>query len=58
MLTAGIVLGIMVIPFIAAVAREVFNAVPAPLRESASLSGSTRWEVLSRRNPARTRARR
>lgn len=48
MLTAGIVLGIMVIPFIAAVAREVFNAVPAPLRESAVALGSTRWEILSR----------
>ena len=46
MLTAGIVLGIMVIPFIAAVAREVFSAVPAPLRESAVALGSTRWEVL------------
>lgn len=46
MLTAGIVLGIMVIPFIAAVAREVFGAVPAPLRESAVALGSTRWEVL------------
>jgi phosphate transport system permease protein len=48
MLTAGIVLGIMVIPFIAAVAREVFSAVPAPLRESAVALGSTRWEILSR----------
>ena len=48
MLTAGIVLGIMVIPFIAAVAREVFNAVPAPLRESAVALGSTRWEILSK----------
>jgi phosphate transport system permease protein len=48
MLTAGIVLGIMVIPFIAAVARDVFNAVPAPLKESAVALGSTRWEVLSR----------
>jgi phosphate transport system permease protein len=46
MLTAGIVLGIMVIPFIASVAREVFSAVPAPLRESAVALGSTRWEVL------------
>jgi phosphate transport system permease protein len=46
MLTAGIVLGIMVIPFIAAVAREVFRAVPAPLRESAVALGSTRWEIL------------
>jgi len=48
MLTAGIVLGIMVIPFIAAVSREVFSAVPAPLRESAVALGSTRWEILSR----------
>jgi phosphate transport system permease protein len=48
MLTAGIVLGIMAIPFIAAVARDVFNAVPPPLRESAVALGSTRWEVLSR----------
>ena len=48
MLTAGIVLGIMVIPFIAAVARDVFNAVPPPLKESAVALGSTRWEVLSR----------
>lgn len=47
-LTAGIVLGIMVIPFIASVAREVFSAVPAPLRESAVALGSTRWEILSR----------
>jgi phosphate transport system permease protein len=38
----------MVIPFIAAVAREVFIAVPAPLRESAVALGSTRWEILSR----------
>jgi phosphate transport system permease protein len=48
MLTAGIVLGIMVIPFIASVAREVFSAVPPPLRESAVALGSTRWEILSR----------
>jgi phosphate transport system permease protein len=48
MLTAGIVLGIMVIPFVASVAREVFSAVPAPLKESAVALGSTRWEILSR----------
>jgi phosphate transport system permease protein len=46
MLTAGIVLGVMVIPFIAAVARDVFGAVPAALRESAVALGATRWEVL------------
>jgi len=48
MLTAGIVLRIMVIPFISSVAREVFSAVPAALRESAVALGSTRWEILSR----------
>jgi phosphate transport system permease protein len=48
MLTAGIVLGIMILPFIAAVARDVFAAVPAPLKESAVALGSTRWEVLTR----------
>jgi phosphate transport system permease protein len=48
MLTAGIVLGIMVIPFISSVAREVFGAVPTALKESAVALGSTRWEILSR----------
>ena len=48
MLTAGIVLGVMVIPFIASVAREVFSAVPPALKESAVALGSTRWEILSR----------
>jgi phosphate transport system permease protein len=47
MLTAGIVLGIMVIPFISSVAREVFGAVPPALRESAVALGATRWEILS-----------
>jgi phosphate transport system permease protein len=48
MLTAGIVLGIMVIPFIAAVARDVFAEVPPPLKEAAVALGSTRWEVLTK----------
>jgi phosphate transport system permease protein len=48
MLTAGIVLGIMIIPFIAAVTRDVFAEVPAPLKEAAVALGSTRWEILSR----------
>jgi phosphate transport system permease protein len=48
MLTAGIVLGIMVIPFIASVSRDVFNAVPTALKESAVALGSTRWEILCR----------
>jgi phosphate transport system permease protein len=46
MLTAGIVLAIMVIPFIASVMREVFLTVPGRLKESAYALGSTRWEVV------------
>jgi len=46
MLTAGIVLAIMVIPFISSVMREVFNTVPAPLKESAYAVGNTTWEVV------------
>jgi phosphate transport system permease protein len=45
MLTAGIVLGIMVIPFIAAIMRDVFMITPAALKESAYALGSTTWEV-------------
>ena len=45
MLTAGIVLSIMVIPFISSVMREVFLTVPARLKESAYALGSTKWEV-------------
>jgi phosphate transport system permease protein len=48
MLTASIVLGIMIIPFISTVARDVFNAVPTSLKEAAIALGSTRWEILSR----------
>jgi phosphate transport system permease protein len=46
MLTAGIVLGIMVIPFISSVMREVFITVPAQLKESAYAVGNTTWEVV------------
>ncbi len=45
-LTAGIILAIMVIPFIAAVIRDVFEVVPAVLKESAYAVGSTTWEVV------------
>ena len=48
LLTASVVLGIMIIPFISAVARDVFNAVPPSLKEAAVALGSTRWEILSR----------
>jgi len=46
MLTAGLVLAIMIIPFIASVMREVFLTVPGRLKESAYALGSTRWEVV------------
>ncbi len=46
MLTAGIILGIMVIPFISSVMRDVFSLVPGQLREAAFGLGATRWEVI------------
>ncbi len=46
MLTAGIVLAIMVIPFISSVMRDVFLTVPTRLKESAYALGSTTWEVV------------
>ena len=48
MLTAGIILSIMVIPFIAAVMRDVFELVPPMLKESAYGLGGTTWEVVWR----------
>ena len=45
MLSAGVVLAVMVIPFISSVMREVFLTVPARLKESAYALGSTTWEV-------------
>lgn len=47
-LTAGVVLALMVIPFIAAVMRDMFESVPSMLRESAYGLGCTTWEVLYR----------
>jgi phosphate transport system permease protein len=44
--TAGIILSVMVIPFIASVMRDVFEVVPAVLKESAYGLGSTTWEVV------------
>lgn len=45
-LTAGVVLAIMVIPFISAVSRDVFETVPDVLKESAYGLGATTWEVI------------
>ena len=44
--TAGLILAIMVIPFIASVMRDVFEVVPPMLKESAYGLGGTTWEVV------------
>ena len=46
MLSAGIILSVMVIPFISAVMRDVFEVVPPVLKESAYGIGCTTWEVV------------
>ncbi|MDQ2962449.1 MAG: phosphate ABC transporter permease subunit PstC [Pseudomonadota bacterium] len=46
MLSAGFILSIMVIPFIASVMRDVFEVVPPVLKESAYAIGCTTWEVV------------
>ncbi len=46
MLTAGVVLGIMIVPIITAIAREVLVAVPPELRAAAYAMGATRWEAI------------
>ncbi|HTJ96058.1 MAG TPA: phosphate ABC transporter permease PstC [Rhodocyclaceae bacterium] len=45
-LSAGIILAVMIIPFIASVMRDVFEVTPAMLKESAYGVGSTTWEVV------------
>jgi phosphate transport system permease protein len=45
-LSAGIILAIMIIPFIASVMRDVFEVTPPMLKESAYGLGSTTWEVV------------
>ncbi len=47
-LPAGIILAIMIIPFIASVMRDVFEVTPTLLKESAYGLGSTTWEVVYR----------
>jgi phosphate transport system permease protein len=46
LLTAGIILAIMVLPFITSITRDVFQTVPTLLRESAYGMGMTTWEVV------------
>jgi phosphate transport system permease protein len=46
MLAAGLILAIMILPYISAVAREVLLAVPRSQREAALALGATRWEMI------------
>lgn len=46
LLAAGIVLAIMILPYIASVLREVLSAVPQAQREAALALGATRWEMI------------
>jgi phosphate transport system permease protein len=46
MLTAGLILAIMVLPFVTSISRDVFEAVPAVLKEAAYGVGCTTWEVV------------
>jgi phosphate transport system permease protein len=46
MLAAGVILAIMVLPYISAVTREVLMAVPRSQREAALALGATRWEMI------------
>jgi phosphate transport system permease protein len=47
MLGAGLILAIMVLPFISAVSREVLMAVPRSQREAALALGATKWEMIA-----------
>jgi phosphate transport system permease protein len=46
--TAGLILAIMVLPFITAISRDVFTTVPPVLKEAAYGTGCTTWEVVRR----------
>src|SRR6266571_4063195 len=46
MLSAGLILAVMVIPFTSSVAREILKNVPSTQREAAYALGATRWEAI------------
>ncbi len=46
MLTGGIILAVMILPFIAAVSRDVLSAVPQTQREASLALGATKWETI------------
>jgi phosphate transport system permease protein len=47
MLAAGVILAIMIIPFITAVSRDILSAIPKAQREASYGLGSTKWEAIS-----------
>jgi phosphate transport system permease protein len=46
MLTAGLILAVMILPFISSISRDVFESVPPVLKEAAYGIGCTTWEVV------------
>jgi phosphate transport system permease protein len=48
MLTSGLILAVMVLPFVTSISRDVFDAVPPVLKEAAYGIGCTTWEVVRR----------
>ncbi|UPT72753.1 MAG: ABC transporter permease subunit [Elusimicrobiota bacterium] len=46
MLTAGLILAFMILPYITTITREVLLTVPRPLKEAMYGLGATRWEVV------------
>src|SRR6185437_13633460 len=47
MLAAGLILAVMILPYISSVSREVLLAVPRSQREAALALGATRWETIA-----------
>lgn len=48
MLTAGVILAIMILPFITAVSRDILKAIPKAQREASYGLGGTKWETISK----------
>ena len=48
MLTAGIILAIMILPYITSISREVLMSVPRPLKEGMLALGATQWETINK----------
>ena len=48
LLTAGVVLGIMIVPTVTAISRDIIDAIPNDLREGSASLGATRWETMQK----------